>query len=42
MSHARMSQEPEQVAGLGVPAPEGFSKRPRIELSTLLETPRYV
>jgi hypothetical protein len=28
-----MSQEPEQVAGLVVPAPEGFSKRQRIELA---------
>jgi hypothetical protein len=33
MSHAQMSQEPEQVAGLVVPAPEGFSKRQRIELA---------
>lgn len=31
MSHAQMSQEPERVAGLVVPAPEGFSKRQRIE-----------
>ncbi|TNE61357.1 MAG: hypothetical protein EP341_00775 [Sphingomonadales bacterium] len=31
MSHAQMSQEPEQVAGLVVPAPEGFSKRQRID-----------
>jgi len=28
-----MSQEPERVAGLVVPAPEGFSKRQRIELA---------
>jgi hypothetical protein len=33
MSHAQMSQEPERVAGLVVPAPEGFSKRQRIELA---------
>lgn len=31
MSHAQMSEEPERVAGLVVPAPEGFSKRQRIE-----------
>jgi very-short-patch-repair endonuclease len=31
MSHAQMSEEPERVAGLIVPAPEGFSKRQRIE-----------
>ncbi|MDQ1850780.1 hypothetical protein Q9299_20995 [Gemmobacter fulvus] len=31
MSHAQMSQEPERVAGLVVPAPDGFSKRQRIE-----------
>ncbi|WP_429931589.1 hypothetical protein [Agrobacterium vitis] len=33
MSHAQMSQEPERVARLVVPAPEGFSKRQRIELA---------
>ena len=33
MSHAQMSQEPGLVAGLVVPAPEGFSKRQRIELA---------
>jgi hypothetical protein len=31
MSHTQMSQEPEQVAGLVVPASEGFSKRQRVE-----------
>ncbi|QPM90614.1 AbiJ-related protein [Pseudooceanicola algae] len=31
MSHAQLSQEPERVAGLVVPAREGFSKRQRIE-----------
>lgn len=31
MTHTQMSREPEQVAGLVVPAPEGFSKRQRIE-----------
>ena len=31
MSHAQMSEEPKRVAGLVVPAPEGFSKRQRIE-----------
>lgn len=31
MSHAQMSEEPERVTGLVVPAPEGFSKRQRIE-----------
>ena len=31
MTHTQMSQEPEQVAGLVVPAPEGFTKRQRVE-----------
>lgn len=33
MTHAQMSEEPERVAGLVVPAPEGYSKRQRIELA---------
>ncbi|WP_068418550.1 hypothetical protein [Labrenzia sp. OB1] len=33
MSHAQLSQEPEQVAGLIVPAPEGFSIGQRVELA---------
>lgn len=31
MSHTQMSREPERIAGLVVPAPEGYSKRQRIE-----------
>lgn len=31
MSHTQMSQEPERIAGLVVPAPEGYSKRQRVE-----------
>lgn len=31
MSHAQLSQEPERIAGLVVPAPDGHSKRQRIE-----------
>ena len=33
MTHTQMGQEPERIAGLVVPAPEGFSKRQRIELA---------
>jgi hypothetical protein len=33
MSHMQMSDEPQRIAGLVVPAPEGFSKRQRIELA---------
>lgn len=39
MSHAQMSQEPGLVAGLVVPAPEGFSKRQRIELALEMRIP---
>jgi hypothetical protein len=31
MGHTQMSQEPERIAGLVVPAPEGYSKRQRVE-----------
>lgn len=33
MTHTQMSEEPERVAGLVIPAPEGYSKRQRIELA---------
>ncbi|MDX8530080.1 hypothetical protein RFM41_12075 [Mesorhizobium sp. VK25A] len=33
MTHTQMSDEPQRIAGLVVPAPEGFSKRQRIELA---------
>lgn len=33
MSHTEMSQAPQQIAGLVVPYPEGFSKRQRVELA---------
>ncbi|MER8829145.1 hypothetical protein NKH73_24700 [Mesorhizobium sp. M0938] len=31
MGHTQLSEEPERIAGLVVPAPEGYSKRQRVE-----------
>ncbi|MER9936497.1 hypothetical protein [Mesorhizobium sp. M0088] len=30
MGHTQLSEEPERIAGLVVPAPEGYSKRQRV------------